>query len=85
MDAREALRLVREAGRTGVFWVGHHARQRMAERNVRVSDIEHGLSIARSCSSQRNDRWKVPTEDLDGDELTLIIELRDGFVVVTVF
>lgn len=85
MDAREALKLVRDAGLAGVFWVSPHARQRMAQRNVRRADIQHGLSVARSCRLQVNDRWKVPTEDLDGDELTLIVGFEDGVTIVTVF
>ena len=85
MDAPEALELIREAGRTGSFWIEGHARQRMAQRGAGVADIKHGLSIARSCKLQDNGRWRVPTDDLDGDDLTLIVALDHGVVIVTVF
>jgi len=57
----------------------------MAERNVRQSDLRHGLSRARSCRIQDNQCWKVATEDLDGDALTLVVALEGDVVVVTVF
>jgi hypothetical protein len=85
MNAAEALKLIQAAGRTGGFWIEGHARQRMAQRGARVADIQHGLSVARSCKLQDNGRWKVPTEDLDGDDLTLIVALDNGVVIVTLF
>ncbi|MHB8418392.1 MAG: hypothetical protein ACYDCL_09975 [Myxococcales bacterium] len=57
----------------------------MAQRGARVADIQHGLSVAHSCKLQDNGRWKVATEDLDGDDLTLIVALDNGVVIVTLF
>ena len=85
MNAAEALKLIQAAGRTGGFWIERHARLRMAQRGAQVADIQRGLTVARSCKLQDNGRWKVPTEDLNGDDLTLIVALDNGVVIVTLF
>lgn len=86
MTEAERLGLVREytlAGRWQVE-VGHGV-PRMRERGASFHDIRHGLLVATRCSVQVNGRWRLGTEDLDGDELTLILFVDDGVLVITLF
>ena len=57
----------------------------MRERGVREGDLRNCLVNARSCASQKDDKWKVEGSDLDGDDLTLVVGIDDGLVVVTLF
>jgi hypothetical protein len=43
------------------------------------------LQNAAQCSGLPEDRWKVSGPDASGDELTLVVVLEDGVIVVTVF
>jgi hypothetical protein len=36
-------------------------------------------------SQRYNGRWRVEGEDLDGDELTVVVVIEDGVVVVTLY
>jgi hypothetical protein len=62
-----------------------HAWQRMSERNVAEADVLHALKTATACKAQENGRWKVPSQDLSGDELTAVVAIEGGVVVVTLF
>lgn len=57
----------------------------MLERGVREGDLRNALVHARSCSAQPDDRWKVEGSDLDGDDLTVVVVIDDGLLVVTLF
>jgi len=81
----EALRDIRGYAATGRMRIEAHARQRMRERNVRYADLAHALSNASACALQPNGRWRVEGADPDGDDLTAIVVLEDGLVVVTLF
>ena len=62
-----------------------HAWLRMAERNIAGEDALFALRTAASCSAQANGTWKVPSKDTAGDDLTAIVALEDGALVVTLF
>ena len=64
---------------------GPHAWQRMRERGVFREDVRNALTTAQSCQAEPDDRWKVPGVDTAGDDLTVIVVLEDGVVVVTLF
>ena len=82
----EALAQIQRAGTQDNFEVErYHALKQMRARGVLREDVRHGLMVATSCILQANDRWKVSTFDLDQDTLTLILELRDDVLVITVF
>lgn len=49
------------------------------------ADLRHALVNARSCSQQKTGNWRVEGSDLDGDDLTLVVAIEDGLVVVTLF
>ncbi len=84
MTPQEALARVHEAGRSGIFSVHPHAETRMEQRNVSMKDIRYALRVATHVLPYKFD-WRVPSVDVDGDELTLGVEINGGIVVITVF
>ena len=81
----EMLALVRSYTQAGRWEVDSHGRLRMRERGAAFGDVRHGLLAGRRCSVQGNGRWRLETEDLDGDDLTLILAVDDGVLVITLF
>jgi hypothetical protein len=63
----------------------HHARQRMRERGVSYSDLRHALAKATGCHAEPEERWRVDGADLDGDDLSVVLVIEEGVVVVTLF
>jgi hypothetical protein len=57
----------------------------MGERGALKEDVEHALREATGCEAEPEDRWKVQGADRDGDELTVVVVLEAGVLVVTVF
>jgi hypothetical protein len=47
--------------------------------------VRHALTNAQSCQGEVNERFRVTGDDLDGDELTCIVVVESGDIVVTVF
>jgi hypothetical protein len=43
------------------------------------------LTRARGCVEQDHGRWRVVGDDLGGEELTAVVVLEDGVLVVTLF
>jgi hypothetical protein len=41
--------------------------------------------MATSRQSQPRDGWKVPTKDLDGNALDIVVAVEEGVLVVTLF
>jgi hypothetical protein len=63
-----------------------HAKQRMRERGVYVDDVLHALRNAFRCRlGDKQSKWKVTGADTDGDDLTLVVVIDEGILVVTVF
>jgi hypothetical protein len=46
--------------------------------------VRYALANAERCYAVENDRWRVTGPDLDGDELSAIVVIEDGVIVVTV-
>jgi len=65
----------------------HHARLRMLDRGATVRDVRNALLCAEIAVPQRErDNWRVEGGvDLDGDDLTVIVDLEADVVVVTLF
>lgn len=88
MTADEALRDVRGFAAAGRVRFTRHARTRAAERvggsSVGELHVVHALKLATSCVPS-DAKWKVSGPDLDGDELTAVVALEAGVIVVTVF
>ncbi|MBI4704199.1 MAG: DUF4258 domain-containing protein [Deltaproteobacteria bacterium] len=64
---------------------GRHAIERMDERGATRQDVQAALAGATECRAQPQGRWKITGADRDGDELTVVVVIEDGVVVVTVF
>jgi len=57
----------------------------MRRRNVTFRDVRHVLTHAAACSPSEKGRWKVTGLDLDQDELTVVVAIQSGLLVITVF
>ena len=57
----------------------------MRERGAQFEDVREALVTASKCTADEDEKWKVTGVDRDGDELTLVVALEDGVVVVTLF
>jgi Domain of unknown function (DUF4258) len=86
MNAGElaALRDVRGYAAANRIFYSPHARERVQERCGSVEHVRHALTNATQCAAN-GARWKATGPDLDGDELTVVVVIEDGVIVVTVF
>jgi len=80
----DALAAIRRHIAAGHWTVRNHAQKRMAQRNVTMKDIRSALMGARDCQG-KGTKWKVTGPDVDGDDLTCVVALENGVVVVTVY
>ena len=85
VTANEALREIRGYASAGRVRIIFHAKERMRERGARFYDVQHALANAMECTASERGRWRTRGPDSDGDELTCIVRLENGVVVVTVF
>jgi hypothetical protein len=85
MSPQEGLELIRGYALANRIIITRHAEVRMVERGMTVEDIHHGLCTASACSQQPEGRWRVRSLDREGIDLTLIVVLDDGVVIVTLF
>ncbi len=85
MDASAALAGIRGYAAANRIRILRHAWQRMGERGTQYEDVRHALAGARRCRAADQGRWKVTGDDLDGDELTLVVAIEAGVIVVTVY
>ena len=85
MQARTALDEIRGFATAGRYLLSGHAYERMNVRNVTEQDVRSALVNASGCSPAECERWKVTGPDLYGDELTLVVVLDAGLLIVTVF
>ena len=65
--------------------LSRHAERRMDQRGASYEDVRHALANAHDCRGQHDGTWRVSGADLDGDEVTIVVALEDGVVVVTLF
>jgi Domain of unknown function (DUF4258) len=86
MTPAEALRQVRGYATAGRVRFTSHAYQRMSERGARRQDVIEACVKGERCSKgSEPGRWKVTGPDLDGDDLTAVVVIEDGVLVVTMF
>ena len=57
----------------------------MVERDVEPLDVYGVLTTAESCRALRPGAWRLDSTDRWAEPLSLIVELRAGVVVVTLF
>lgn len=84
-EERRALHAVRGYAGANRIILSRHADRRMDQRGASYQDVRHALMNARACRDQGDGTWRVDGPDLDGDDLTLVVALRDGVLVVTLF
>jgi hypothetical protein len=56
----------------------------MAQRGASAAHVRAALSGATKCVADA-DKWKVTGPDLDGDDLTCVVVIEGGVLVVTLF
>lgn len=81
----QAFADIRGYAQAGRWVLSAHAKRRAAERGVRPADVRCALVSAATCKDQGDGTWKVPSKDTAGDDLTAIVALEDGVLVVTLF
>jgi hypothetical protein len=84
VTSSEALADIRSHVTAGHWTISRHAQKRMAQRNVTMKDLRSALTGARCCHAEGT-KWKVTGPDVDGDDLTCVVVLESGVVVVTVY
>jgi hypothetical protein len=82
---RAAIRDIRGYASANRIEYAPHALLRMRQRNIGRVDVQTALTAARICVAQPNGRYKVTGPDFDGDDLDLVVIIKDGVLVVTLF
>jgi hypothetical protein len=86
VTSSEALRHIRGYAAAGRVQFSRHAYQRMDERGSSARDVITALANAVHCvPASGTDCWKAVGPDLDDDELSVVVAIEDGLVVVTLF
>ncbi len=86
MTEAEALQHIKGYASAGRIRYSPHALERMAERGAREDDVRRAIATATRAVGQANGRWLVTGGvDRDGDELTPVVVLEGGVVVVTLY
>lgn len=81
----QSLENIRGYAQAGRWVLSDHAMRRAKERGVRAADVRCALVTATTCRDQGDGTWKVPSKDTAGDDLTSIVALEDGVLVVTLY
>ena len=81
----QALADIRGYALAGRIELSPHAEERMRERHVTYEDLRCALTGATNCRARPEDRWRVEGSDSEGDELSVVVVIEDGVVVVTLF
>ncbi len=86
MSPAEALAAIRGYAGANRIEFTAHAVTRMGMRHASYADVREALMTAKSCRQQPDGAWRAEGgHDLDGDELTVVVVIEDGLVVVTFF
>jgi hypothetical protein len=86
VDAAQALVVIRGYAAAGRLAYTHHALERMDQRNVSRADVVRALVNARSCrAGETVQKWIACGPDMDGDDLDVVLVIRAGLVIVTVY
>jgi hypothetical protein len=80
LTPERARKLIRKLAGEGRYEITLYCQRRMLDRRVTFREVRTVLVHAARCYAQANGRWRLEAEDL-----TLIVGLIDGVVVVTLF
>jgi hypothetical protein len=84
MAPEEALEEAQRLYRAGHYEVWDHAWRQMRSRNATPRDLRNAILDAASCRAGHSGRWLIEGRDLEGDSLTVVVELRTNLQIVTV-
>jgi hypothetical protein len=63
-----------------------HAFDQAQNRNISRRDVRNAMSVATDATLQPNGRWLLTGGiGVDGDPVTLVVDISRGILVVTVF
>jgi hypothetical protein len=66
--------------------LGEHGADSARKRNIDIHDIKHALVGSTKAFLQPNGRWNVSGgSDLEGDPVTLIVNVERGLLIVTLY
>lgn len=83
--ARALAEIQRLASLSRIVYTGH-ALLRMDHRGASRGDVRSALITATSARWQERGNWRVEGgRDLDGDDLTAIVDIEADVIVVTLF
>lgn len=57
----------------------------MRKRNIADSDVRNALYHAASAEPGREGCWELAGPDMSGDELVVIVAIKNGVIVVTAY
>jgi len=87
MTPTEALTWIQGMFAANRYALTPHAQQRMRSRHIRFDDLRlAAASATRAVLQPANDRWRVEGgRDMDGDDLTLVVEVRADVLIITLY
>ncbi len=84
-DTKALAEIQRLASLNRIVYTGH-ALTRMDDRGASRADVRSALITATSARRQERGTWRVEGgRDLDGDDLTAVVDIEADVIVVTVF
>ena len=85
MDDRALAEIQRLASLNRLVFTSHAAK-RMDQRGAKREDVRAALVSATSARAQDRGGWRVEGgRDRDGDDLTVIVDIEDDVIVITLF
>lgn len=80
-STEEMLRVCRLRGAAGTFMITRRAQDAALAQGHSSADVRHALSSASSCQAE-GEHWKVDGPSLDGNEVTMLVTVSGGDLVV---
>ena len=85
MNPSRARKRIRELARAGAWTMTDRAEKRMVERDAEPEDVYRVLTTADACRAVRQGCWRLDGNARLAEPLSLLVELRTGVLVVTLF
>jgi hypothetical protein len=89
VEGSDALRVIRGYATANRVVFTKHAKERASQRASGSAGLQHVLHALRNAATCRvgdkPDSWRSTGPDLDGDDLTAIVVIEGGLIVITVF
>jgi len=85
VNPTRARKRIRDLARAGAWTMTEHAVQRMVERDAEPDDVYGVLTAPTDCRAVRPGSWRLDGSDRLAEPLSLLAELGEGVLVVTLF